>query len=157
MTEREFNKIYKEQHKGLVFFAIKLIHNTEDAENIVADAFVSLLEQKEHPTPIRFLITTIRFDCLDYIKHSKRKAVFYSFIEELSPTFVDTIETKSHLLNLILNEIESLPTQQKKIANLLKLEFTQVEIAEILHLKPSTIAVQIMRIREKLKLKLKIV
>lgn len=155
MTEREFKILFKHYHKELIFYANKL--DSRMGGDFVSVAFARLWEIGNHPTPNGFLKVSVKNQYLDYIKSEKRKRLHNGNIAYESIKFIEAKEMQSELVALILNEIESLPTQQKKIANLLKLEFTQVEIAEILHLKPSTIAVQIMRIREKLKLKLKIV
>lgn len=118
-SHNDISKWYKESIRPLVFFALKILKDEEEAKDIVSDFWMRLIE---HPPKIitkTFLYTSIRNACIDAIraKGAKlRREAFYdsqegeSIIEgflldaELAKRINDEVEKLSPKCRLIFNE-----------------------------------------------------
>lgn len=151
MTEQQFKILFDKYNSNLIGFSYVMIKDLDECENIVQNAYMKLWEIGGVENPNQWLHKCVRNECLNFIKHEKVKTREHNLILKYSIPYVDILEIKSEVIIRIAKEIESLHGQQKKIAKLLSLGYAQVEIAEILNLQPSTVGVQIMRIRKYLK------
>ncbi len=71
-------ELFKQYYSRLCDFARKFLNDGDEAEDLVQDAFVVFLEQKDrigkHPLAIKsFLYTTINNACLNKLRHTKVK------------------------------------------------------------------------------------
>jgi RNA polymerase sigma-70 factor (ECF subfamily) len=148
--------------RPLFHFANRYVKDEMQAEDIIADAFIVLWQKKEEFTTLKglvaFLYTIIRNACLDQLKKIKRHTgskdeLAYLFdIREIS----EPLEAiKMDLIQLSLIEGAKLPSQMKKVFQLLYIEgFSSAQIADQLKLSIHTVRVQkvnaIRRVRENL-------
>ena len=148
--DRAMAPIFKLYNKSLYYFARQLVDNDGQAEDIVADAFVKLWQKNtdfESLAAVRsFMYVTVRNSCCNYLKHIKRKAASHQEILQLSKDEEDYIESKmikANLLELILQEVESLPPMRRKIFKMIFLEDLSIfEIATQLNITVDTVRVQ---------------
>ena len=149
MTESDYIAIFNKYNRRLVCYARKLIGDIY-AEDVVEEAFLKLWENKWDGDHLAYLNTFIKRKVIDIYRHKKTVSGVHGEIKYLSDDFIVAKEVESELIDLIFKEIESLPTQQKKIAKLLSLGYSQIEISGMLKIHPTTVAVHVMRLRNKL-------
>lgn len=141
MTAFEFKTLFDEHRMRVFFFCMKLVDNTQDAEDITIQVFTKLWENRdkiERPSIKAFLMIAAKNKCLDYIRSKSfrdRSLNLYPREEE-----IELLDIKVEVLTYIYNLIEKLPPIQKK---LFKMRFVDGlkshEIAAILNQPPSTI------------------
>lgn len=142
--------LFKMYHKSFYYFARQLVQNDEQAEDIVADAFVTLWEKRtdfEALASIRaYMFTIIKHKCLNYLKHIQRKNASLKEILHLAEKDENVVESKmikANLLQIILQEVESLPPIRRKIFKMIYLEDLSVfEISQKLNISTDTVRVQ---------------
>jgi RNA polymerase sigma-70 factor (family 1) len=142
--------IFKHYHKGLYYFAKQLVHDEQQAEDIVAAAFVKLWQRHGDFNSLSniksFLYVTIRNGCYDYLRHIQRKTASHEEILHMAETDENYIESrmiKAELMQIILQEVESLPPIRRKIFKMIYLEDLSIfEIATRLNIKVDTVRVQ---------------
>lgn len=142
--------LFKQYHKSLCYFARQLVDDEEQAQDIVADAFIKLWEKNgdfESLANIRgFMYVTIRNSCCNYLKHINRKSASHEEILHLAQkddNYIETKMIKADLLQVILQEVENLPPIRRKIFKMIYLEdLTIFEIAARLNITVDTVRVQ---------------
>ncbi len=148
--EKAMAYIFKMYHKSLCYFARQLIHNEEQAEDIVAETFVKLWQRNtdfENLATIRsFMYVTIRNSCSNYLRHIHRKAASHERIlgsAERDEDYIESRMVKADLLRIILEEVESLPPIRRKIFKMIFVEDLSIfEIATKLNITVDTVRVQ---------------
>lgn len=167
-----FEELYN-THKNLVFnLALQYVQNTEDAEDITQDVFVTVhqsLQNFKHESSLSTWLYRITINkSLDFIKAKKRKKRFgfiVSFFnkdnEELTYDFPHfnhpgvQLENKEALKNLF-KHINALPENQKTALLLHKVEQkNQIEVAEIMEISPKAVESLIQRAKTNLLKKMK--
>jgi RNA polymerase sigma-70 factor (ECF subfamily) len=150
MTKVSYISIFNEHNRSLIGYARKLVGEVY-AEDIVEEAFLKLWENKSNGDPLAYLKTIIKTKAIDIYRHKKTVSGVHREIKYLSEDFIAAKEVESDLIDLIVKEIESLPTQQKKVAKLLSFGYSRSEISSMLKISPNTVGVTIMEVRRKLK------
>lgn len=148
--ERAIILIFKLYHKSFFYLARQIVRNDEQAEDIVSECFFRLWKKRgdfHNLESIRtFMNVIIRNASIDYVRHVRRKSSSHEEIRQQSETDSNYLETKmikTDLLQLILQEVESLPPMRKKIFKLIFLDDLSVfEIARILNISVDTVRVQ---------------
>ncbi|MES2762071.1 MAG: RNA polymerase sigma factor [Bacteroidota bacterium] len=166
-----FEEIYH-LHKNMVFnLALQYVQNTEDAEEITQDVFVSIhqsidsFNQNSKLSTWIYRITINR--SLDYVKAKQRKkrfgfltSLFYDDTNDVkhnAPHFDHPgvlMEHKEGLKNLF-EQINQLPDKQRTALILSKMEQkSQNEIAEVMDLSPKAVESLVQRAKTNLSKKL---
>ncbi len=148
--QRAMAPLFKLYHKSLCYFARQLVDNEGQAEDIVADAFVKLSQKNadfENFASIRaFMYVTIRNSCCNYLKHIQRRTASHKEIlhpAEKDENYIESKMIKADLLQVILQEVESLPPIRRKIFKMIYLEDLSIfEIATKLNITVDTVRVQ---------------
>lgn len=167
-----FEEIYH-QHKNRVFnLALQYVQNTQDAEEITQDVFVSVhqsLSNFKAQAKISTWIYRITINkALDYTKASQRQKrfAFFTSLFHLNSNEVKhdkvefnhpgvQLEHKEALHNLF-KHINELPDKQKTVLILNKIEHQSLqEIAEIMNLSHKAVESLLQRARQNLSKKLK--
>lgn len=163
MTENDFKLFFNLHYRTMIFFAERLLKDKMLTEDVVAESFIKVWEAPHNRNLKSYLFTCVHNSCSNHNKHRNRvgvhKDVFGMGSENnrcipdqlLDLADPELLMMQSEIINRIVREIESLPVGQQKIARLLKIGFTNREIADLLHLSPHTVGVQINRMRKKLK------
>lgn len=155
--EQAFRMVFDAQLNPLCYFAEKLTGQREDAEDIVSQAFYKLWKRHKDFSSMAgirsFLYTTVRNQCLDYLKH---RSVVSAARQQLSNTYSDAgMETsmyQAELLQLIYLEMRELPEKHRQILEWSFLEESSTaEIAERLLMTETHVRVEKSRALVKLR------
>jgi RNA polymerase sigma-70 factor (ECF subfamily) len=154
-----------EKHAPKVFrLAYRFVQQTEDAEEIVQDVFMSVsvsLEKFRGEADLSTWIYRITVNkSLDVLRSRSRKKRWAKFIPWSEN--IDIMHDSSHLeveqdeaVKLILEYIQSLPSQQQSAIVLTKLErYSQKDAAEILGVSEKALESLIMRAKTTLRKKM---
>jgi RNA polymerase sigma-70 factor, ECF subfamily len=146
----EFEKFFKEKYRPLCLVACRYVKNIETAEEIVQDVFVRLWEKRDQINvrgPVQAYVTiSVKNNCLNYLKHESIVNTFEK--SEIQRIYLDPSENEDEISDFeletaIINAIEELPPQRKKIFILSRTEgLKYTEIAEKMGLSVKTIEAQ---------------
>lgn len=163
-SEPYLEHVFRQYHASLYFYALKFIDNSEVAKDLVQDAFFSLLSstgKADIKNVKAYLFTSVRNNCLNYIKREKvtsefarkehdrlkREIQFY----DIHRSFVE-----KELQQQLLQAINELPEKYRTPFSLSRFEdFSNKEIAEKLKLPIRTVETQIFRALKILRKKFK--
>lgn len=123
-------------------------------KDFVSIAFVKLWEVGRHPDPKGFLMTTVKNECLNHLKHEKRKNFHHQLIDVdiISDEYADSRVAISDLINFINEKIETLPPAERKVFDLLYMEqLTPNEASQKLNVSVNSIRVLKMRLDKDFK------
>jgi RNA polymerase sigma-70 factor (ECF subfamily) len=150
-STRSLNYIYNLYYAPLCFFANRIIHNKEEAEDIVIEIFLKLWMKHEDfnslPAIKSFLYTAAKNSCINHLKHQKRataskQEIFYLTDKE-EEDLVQAQMVKADLLHKIFLEIEALPVKYRNIVRLVYFEgLSHAAIAEQLNVTQDVVRVQ---------------
>lgn len=141
---RVFEKYYRE----LAYFAFRILKDRDAGEDVVQDMFVMLFEkglpEGDGEALKSYLYVTVRNRCLDYLKHLKvvekyqvENAEGETFEESILASLIET-----EVLSILKREIDALPKECAKVMRLLLVGYNSVEVAQELHVEPSTVRAQ---------------
>ena len=161
MTDKELEKIYNEAYKAVYWTAMALLKNEADAEDIVQDTFVTLIESydsiKDKSKVMPWLKKIAANKCLDRIKLAKTEAVddeFFEDVEAVPEDFLpDTIVESAEMRKIIMDIIEnSLSDDIRRTLILFYFdEMSTKEIAETLGVPEGTVRRRLNFARNKIK------
>lgn len=140
-------------------FALKLLGNDLDAEDVVQEVFVKVWQKSDVLEEIdnkqAWCMTVTRNLSIDKIR--SRKAVMsgsvedYHFISDRSAT-PDVVTEDKENLSIVMKTLDNLPEHQKEIIHLRDVEgYTYKEIADITGYTEDQVKVNLFRARQKLK------
>lgn len=160
---RGYDFIFRRYFKKLRAFALQMLTNGSDADDLVQDCFLRLWEKRtklQSPAQIEgFLFTTVRNACYSVLRKNH-----VTFIEpdliELSSEDQDSVDyamIKAEMLSQLVNEMDHLPERMAQVCKLYFIEGKDDrEIAEQFSTLAGTVRNQrhraIRAIRQKLKL-----
>ncbi|MFT3747029.1 MAG: RNA polymerase sigma-70 factor [Agriterribacter sp.] len=151
--------IYNSFYRSLCYYAQSILHNKQEAEDIVVDVFVKLLHKRNDFYDIKdiksFLYTATRNACIDFLRKQKRHGHSHNEIAYLTKpaVFSDDIDiVNAEVLATLYQEIENLPTQCGAVFKLLFFQrLTTEEAAAQLNISSKTVlnqkgkAIQLLR------------
>lgn len=138
-----YSAYFSDYYRPLCLYALRILENTEEAEDVVQDVFSSLWEKREAIGQIKsvksYLYTSVKNNSLQQLQ--KRKP--FSDIEE-AQIAVDNSEDehikRAELEAKLWELIDELPERQREIFLMAKRDGLQYkEIAEITGLSPKTV------------------
>jgi RNA polymerase sigma-70 factor (family 1) len=148
--EKAFEYFFRQYYPALTFFANSIIHNEDEAKDIVQDCFIILWASQsisERSATVKtFLYTAVRNKCVDYLRKQKtiqRAAAVLSMSgEEL--TFDHSEEVAfAEMIRELGDEIDKLPFKVKDIFQLYFVEGKKHrEIAAAIHSTPGAVRKQ---------------
>jgi RNA polymerase sigma-70 factor (family 1) len=160
--EEGLHYFFELYYEPLCYFVFKIVHDTAIAEEITADVFIKLWNNRATLTPngsVKAMLHEMgRNGSIDYLRKQKRMAVreeglYYISLQPEKTVLQTLIETET--VRQIINTLQSLPP---KCSEVFKLSFlfgkTDIEIAAALNLSPHTIRNQKQRAIRLLKEKL---
>jgi RNA polymerase sigma-70 factor (ECF subfamily) len=149
--EKTFDYFFRQYYAALCFFAQSIIHNEEDAKDIVQDCFIKLwnnefIEEKKD-TVKSFLYTIVHNSCINYLKKKQvaTKAVSHLQIINEDLEYFDELAF-AEMMRQILGYLEELPAN---MTNILKQYYLQGKKHKEIAAKLSTTsnAVQLQKAR----------
>jgi RNA polymerase sigma-70 factor (family 1) len=145
-----FKAIYDMLYRPLYHFANRYVKDIEQAEDIIAESFIVLWQKRTEFQTLKgitaFLYTIIRNASLNHLRKIRRRVVSnkeLTYLFESHELFQSTDAIKTDLIHLSLIEGASLPSEMKKVFQLLYMEgFSATEVADKLSLSVKTVRVQ---------------
>lgn len=146
----DFELLYEKHSRQVYNLALQYVQNSDDAQEITQDVFVSVYQQKEkfrEEANISTWIYRIAVNkSLDFIKAKKRKkrfALFSIFTSQNEPSHFDhpgVIMEQEEETKALFAHINDLPDNQKTALILQKIEGkTMAEVAEIMNITPKAV------------------
>ena len=161
MTDKELEKIYNEAYKAVYWTAMALLKNEADAEDIVQDTFVTLIESydsiKDKSKVMPWLKKIAANKCLNRLTRTKTDTVedeFFEDVEAVPEDFLpDTIVESAEMRKIIMDIIErSLSDDIRRTLILFYFdEMSTKEIAEALGVPEGTVRRRLNFARNKIK------
>lgn len=156
MQSKEFYQQIAPYKDKLFRYALKILGNTYDAEDILQETLIKIWKKKEQFKDIdnkeAWCMTVIRNMCFDKIRSAKRKQT--TDIEEQFGV-KDNIDSaqvsleKKEIVERILKEINKLPEKQREVMYLRDVEgYSYQEISEMTPYSLDQIKVNIFRARQ---------
>jgi len=113
--EQTFDYFFRKYYIALCFFAQSIIHNEEEAKDIVQDCFIKLwnsdLEEKKD-TVKSFLYTMVRNSCITYIRRKTVLSKGIVYLQNNADNFEYFDELAfAEMVRLVLKHIEALPAK----------------------------------------------
>jgi len=120
--ENAFKELFHHFFQPLCFFAYRYIPNKETCEDLVQDVFFKIWKNRKkihiETSARNFLITTVRNNCIDYIRKRELEENYRLHHEKYiieDDTSINNLYSFTELKNLIDNAIEKLPPTIKEV------------------------------------------
>jgi RNA polymerase sigma-70 factor (family 1) len=145
--ETAVRELYRRYYRPLCYFADRILHNKEEAEDLVVETFLKLLHKKDDfndlPSIKSFLYTAVRNACIDVLRKNKRQHQAGQELEYLTPqeeAFLHDEMLRARVLQTIYEEVEKLPTKCRQvfIALYVKGQST-ADVAKAYQISPQTV------------------
>ncbi|TKC09150.1 RNA polymerase sigma factor [Pedobacter frigoris] len=145
--ETALSHFFKQYAKSLGYFTNRLVHDKQEAEDIVATCFIKLWQRRSSFKTVdnikAFLYLSCKNACLDYLRHVKVKTLAQERYLNQDPEAEETILyhiVKAEVLQVLNQEIEQLPNNYRQVFKLIYFENKKTdEIALELGLTPQTV------------------
>ena len=152
MTRSEYNSVVENHIHKLYGYALKFLHNSEDANDIVQNVFEKLWVNRkkvEVEKAKSWMFTTAHNGMLNFIQ--KKQRLQYWDTNKL-PEQSESVNNEKESQEVVNRIVGILPPLQKSIILLRDLEgYSYEEIGEILNLSKSQVKVYLFRARNKVK------
>lgn len=151
MTTSEYNQCVRELADGLYRFACKSIGDSEEAKDMVQQAFTILWEKREEVPPDKgksFLFTITYRKCMDVHRARERT----TDTEKLHENFLSEQPKTNDLKKILQKALATLDTQSRNLVMLKDYEgYSYEEIATVTGLNTTQVRVYLYRARKILK------
>ena len=156
------NQLFAEYWQPLYRFSYNLLHDEDDAQDVVQEIFISLWDRRSdldiHSSIESYLFTSVRYKSLtrlsSKLKKGRRDLPLEDFIEESFRTAVDPTLVKE-LQEEIEVEICRLPVRMQQVLRMRTMQsMTISEIAQNLNISEDTVKNHLAAARKKLKMRL---
>jgi len=162
--EREnFERLFKEEFKGLVLFAIQYVKDYEAAREIVQEAFVNMWSRREQidlSRPVKtYIVTSVKNRSLNYLRDNKKFDSNLLIHEDIYPT--TSCQQSDHLVEAELRErithaINELPEKCREVFLMNRNEHLKYrEIADQLQISVKTVETQMSKALQHMRVRLK--
>ncbi|MBC6108951.1 RNA polymerase sigma factor [Pedobacter fastidiosus] len=156
-----FEEIYERFNGLLYIYACKLVHDKEDARDIVQEIFVYLWSNpniKIKSQLSSYLYTAVRYKIFDWLDKNKSKSNYLLSLEKFvdqGDCITDNYIREKEFASIIEKEVSLLPPKMRQIFEMSRQQhLSQREIAELLHLSDKTVKKQMSNALKVLRLKL---
>ena len=150
MTEKELEKIYNEAYRAVYWTAVSLLKNEADAEDVVQDVFVTLIESGDTIKDMNKVTAWLKkitvnkcFDRLKLARTDNMDEEFFDSVEALPEDFLpDSIVESDEMRRIVMDIIEkSLSDDVRRTLILFYFdEMSTKEIAEALGIPQGTVS-----------------
>lgn len=163
LDKTAFERLFKDEFKGLVLFAVQYVKDYEAAREIVQEAFIGLWAKREQidlSRPVKtYLSTTVRNRSLNYLRDNKKFDTRLLSQENLYPLAsyeqTDRIVEKE-LRDQIHEAISELPDRCREVFLLSRNEHLKYQaIADRLQISVKTVETQMSKALQHLRIRLK--
>lgn len=157
---RAFDQVFEYFYSGLIYFAVSIVSNKQEGEDIVMDTFRKFWQLRHNFETVAnikaFLYITTRNACFNYLKYAQRQTTnrkkFADESMEESDGAVELKMIEAETLQIIYNAVKQLPKKCKKVFEMTYFEgMNNHEISRELGISISTITSQRSRAIQLLK------
>ena len=170
MQTLSFSKIYTQYYKSSFLFVKSYVRDEMAAEDIVSDSLINLwqtIKQETVEYPHAFLITILKNNSLNYLKHQDVK---YNAMEFISSSMIRDLNYRirtleacdpkeifsSEITDIVEKTLLLLPEQTRRVFEMSRYENLSIkEIAEELSLNPKSVEYHITKSLKVLRIALK--
>lgn len=151
MTVKEFERYFKELYLPLGMYALRIVDDVDDAEDIVEESFIKTWNLIEDGTVINnfkaFMYRTVRNQCISYLR-TKQSCQSIDEVLEIDEEEIDTSERDAR----IWKAIDNLPARCREVFLLSKRDgLSNDEISEELGLSVKTVKNQLTKALSRLR------
>lgn len=154
-----FRKYYEKYYHALCLWVLRILKEETQMHDLVQEAFITLWKNKgtiESELHLKmFLYQVVRNRCLNYLKNKRVEERYvreYLYVVEEDRFKESVIEEEVY--RLVMQEIENLPEEQKKVVYFHLEGKNNLEIADIMSISVNTVKTHKARARKALKNKL---
>lgn len=157
MTTEEFKSDVLPIKNKLYRFALRILGNTEEAQDVVQEIFIRLWSKRDKISEYRsieaFAMTMTRNLCLDKLKSPSSRIEKLDEAREMTDNRTPYSETEtSDTLKMVFMAMDGLPEQQRMVIHLRDVEGCDFdEIAEVTGLSLNNVRVNLSRARKKIR------
>ena len=163
MTAEHFKQVYYSLHPKLYRVAFAILKNTDDAEDILQDAYCKLWDDRHKLVDIQkpeaYCVTLVKNFCLDFLRSpsaARNDETIDAYDFPYNSTTAETDLVSKETIAKIHSLIDRLPDKQKKILDLRAFaDCSLEEIEKITGESPENVRVLLSRARNTLRMKLK--
>lgn len=153
MRDKDFELIYRLYYDPLFLYAFSLTHSKEDAEDLVADAFVKALLSFGGGNLKAWLYTVLKHDFYNLYKKKKKiidnMELHMEWMEDPADVLKDFIREEER--RWLYTQIYQLPEREREIMLLsIQRELNDAAIADLMGLRIENVRVIRHRVKEKL-------
>jgi RNA polymerase sigma-70 factor (ECF subfamily) len=139
----KFKHLYTSFYPLIVAFCYKYLSDIDKAQNIAQDCFVKLYSKdydlKNNDKVKSYLYSTAKNLCLNEIRNEKIRSKHYEYSHIFKEEFYISEILTTEIYEDLRIAINKLPSQNKKIINLILKDYGNKEIAEELGISPHTV------------------
>ena len=155
MTYEQFTQIYLPFSGKMYALAYNLLRNRDEARDCVQDVYAELWNKRDtiepDKPPLPFVLTMVRNNCLDRLKHAKAELNDEIFEIIMTNDTENQIDAASDL-NAVLQLIDKLPSDQQLVLRLRTIDGLEIEqIQELTHFSRENIYTLLSRARKTLR------
>jgi RNA polymerase sigma-70 factor, ECF subfamily len=162
---RSLHLLFHAVYPHLCAYAASILHDHDEAEEIVQDVFFKLWINRQHLDETlsikAYMFTAVKNNALKTLAHQKVKNKYQKLLEYVHHSLPNTSSADELLLSNELEQeftkaLQSLSGQSRRIFELSRMEgLTYQQIATRLNISPKTVETQMSRALQKLRLQLK--
>lgn len=143
MTESYFREIFDQYNFSLVRFATSIVGDFY-AQDFVQDAFLNLFKSdtENHKNIKAFLVICVKNNCNNHLRKERRKYKVNNdlkYLDDISDDYIEAQVTKGFYVQKLVEEINQLPKERKKVIKLYHGGFSPQEISIHLKIAESTV------------------
>lgn len=148
-SPQAFTYVYNTYFERLYVFAVNLIHDKAESEDIVIKAFTKLFARHAHfqvlPQVRSFLYITVRNACLDHIKYAQRlterQNKYRSMV--LEDQELENAQLTGEVMASLYASLEKLPDECRRVLEMIYIDGLKYrEVAERLEISIETVKSQ---------------
>lgn len=145
-----FRELFEFYYKPLCVYAINFVDSFDDAEDIVQNLFASFwirYSRKEFKGSVKaYLFSSVRNNCIKFVNNSRFQPINDSDIIIEADEVISFLENINDEYKLLLNEIDNLPPQSKKVFKAIILDDMKYkDAAELLGISINTVKTHLSR------------
>jgi len=147
-------QLYSDNNKKVLSVLLKLTHNVEDAEDLTSQTFQRVFRKLHLFQGKSRLFTWIyRIAFNEFCMSARKKKLITIHLSEKikEDLHIQNTAYKKIQLSEVINKINLLSTQERKLLILAGYGFSSIEVSQSLDLKPSTIKTRLHKTRKKFK------
>ena len=162
LDKGSFELLFKSEFKGLVYFAVQYVKDTDSAREIVQETFLALWQKKETidlAKPVRsYLTSSVRNKCLNHLRdHKKFSKEIIDFEDIRTNVKIEQHDklVEAEVSNRIKVAINELPEKCREIFILSRYERLKYhEIADRLAISVKTVETQMSKGLQHMRIRL---